>query len=316
MSYRFIMGQVIDFGDKQVKKTRVALNEIDLIKLLPKLRTLKNENIVVYISEEVLRNDDLLARFLREIVTLKCMEAKVLLVPDTDMFVSGICSENLNINNPFEKNNYVNVSEKVDIFDVIFKRETINKISNILKKFNAMSLGVSGHSLDIIFPDELVDNGLSVFDRQQHELFNRSTSDLKNKKYSIDMLDELLKTDIIPIIAPSFRDRIGNTYIYKSSLFGAYLSSYLSSLKYVEVYTNEQNIPKNCFYGVERFTKIVNSGQFSNNDLQIMNAGIVAIRKGVQGVHIVDISQVSLLEEFCCKTFGGLFLYDDTLNQI
>ncbi len=309
------MGQVIDFGGKPVRKTVAALSEADLIKLLPKLRILKGEDIVIHIGEKVLENNDLLTKLLREVVTLKCMEATVLLIPDTDIIVSSFCDEHLNINNPFKESNFVNAADQIDVFDVIFKRDVISKISNILKSFNSMSLGISGHSLDIVFPDELVNNGLSVFDRQRYDV-GEKTSDKKNKKYSIDMLDELLKTDIIPIIAPTFKDRIGKTYIFESYLFGAYLSSYLSSLKYVEVYTDKQNIPTNCIYGVERFMKIVKSSCFSDEDLQIINAGMVAIQKGVQGVHVVDIDHISLLEEFCRKTFSGLFLYDDTLNQI
>ena len=307
------MGQVIDFGGKPIKKQKATLGDIDLIKLLPKLRNLKGENIVIYIGEKVIQDDELLAKLLREVVTLKCMEATVLLVPDTNALVSAFCSENLNITNPFQTGNFVNASEQIDLFDVIFKRETISKISSILKSFNAMSLGISGHSLDIVFPDELVNNGLSMFDRRHYEICDRAVE--KRKKYSIDMLDELLKTDIIPIIAPSFKDRVGQAYVFESGLFGAYLSSYLSSLKYVEIYTSEQNIPTNCVYGVERFTKIIKSSLLSSNNLQFVNAGVVAIKKGVQCVHVIDIRNVSLLEEFCGK-INGLFLYDDSLNQL
>ena len=305
------MGQVINFGEHS-NKTIPPLQEFDLIKILPHLRALKGENIVIYINAQILKDSNILSSLLREVVTLKCMEANVIIIPDFNEQICSVCSEIFNTNNPFKTNNYLNVGDKIDLFDVIFKREIFDNITNTLRSFNAMSIGLSGHTLDIMFPDDYVDNGITVFNHQGRDMYG-GLNEKREKKYSTDMLEEILKTDIIPIVSPTCKDRVGNLYIFESSLFGAYLAGFLSSLKYTEVYTNEATMPVNCIYGVERFAKILKSGAFSNNCVRMMNSGINAIQKGVQGVHIININNVHILEEFCSKSFAGLFLYDDSL---
>ena len=178
-----------------------------------------------------------------------------------------------------------------------------------------MPFGVGGSSLDIVLPDEIVNKNVSTFDPSQRMLYTNSSSQIR-KKYSVDMLDELIKTDILPILMPTFKDQNGNNYILESSLFGAYIARYLSALKYVIAYTEDPNVPSNCIYGIERFTKIVKTGNFNQKTLKFLNSGIEAVRNGVQGTHIIDTKNVNLLEEFCSNTFSGLFLYDDTLNQL
>lgn len=309
------MGQLIGFNGKSLKKNKAELKEADIISLLPYLRNLKGEIIVVNITKKVIDNDELLKKLLREIVTIKCMGAVVIIVPDGDFQINNFCEEIFDKRNYLDNFNYVNTQNQVDILDVFFKREVVDKISNILKSFNAMSIGVSGHSLDIILPDDVVNPNASLFDKQNKKMYN-GMSEKTGKKYSIDMLEELIKTDIIPIVYSTFKTRNGNIYAMESSLFGAYIATYLSSLKYVEVYTDEQNIPTSCMYGVEKFVKIVKTGNFSKNQLRIINSGLEAVKNGIQGTHILDMKYVSLLEEFCGKSFSGLFLYDDTLNQI
>ena len=213
---------------------------------------------------------------------------------------------------------FVNITEQADVFDVVFKREILYKISKILKQFNAMSIGLSGHMLDIFFANDVinVNNTSLFFERERQELYYSQSEQKKKKQYSVDMLEEILKTNIIPIVAPTAYDNNGQVYVFESSLFGAYISGYLSALKYTELYTNRGDILKNCIYGIEKFTKILKTGSFKEESLRFLNSGIEAIKNGVQGTHIIDVSNISMLEEFCSKMFSGLFLYDDTLNQL
>jgi len=309
------MGQILDFNSNNNNAKNNTTREIDLVKLLPKLQNLKKENIVIHITDEVANNDKLLLKLLREVVILKYIEVTVVLILDTNKFIEDFCVKNLKIKKPFEKQSFVKITEEIDVFDMIFKHKVADRVSSFLKNFNATPLCISGHNLDIIFPDEIVYDKLSFFDFQKKDVRNYIT-EKKNKKYSIVTLEELLKTNIIPVIYPSFKDRIGNTYIQESACFGSYLSSCMSSLKYVEICANKKSIPTNCIYGIDRLSKIIKTGYFSKNDIVLMEACINAIKKGTQGAHIIDIQNVSLLEEFCSQAFKGLFIYDDILNQI
>ena len=315
LSNSLLMGQVIDFDKKGFEKGKEKLCDSGIIKLLPKLRVLKGETIVIYICQEILSNEDLLNDVLREIAILKCMEINVLVVLDVNKQVDVFCSEILNLDKQFVDVNYVQITDQTEVIDAVFKRELTRKVVNNFKAFNIMSLGVSGYELGIVLPDEVVNKKQSVLTLSKYDICYETNEEKAKKQYSTGMLEELLKTNIIPVITPTFNDRNGNTYVIESSIFGAYLSGFLSSLKYVELYVNQPNIPTRCLYGIERFTKIVKSGSFTDNDLRVMNSGIESIKNGVQGAHIINVKQVSLLEEFCGSTICGLFLYDDTLNQ-
>lgn len=310
------MGQLIDFAGKDLKKIKPDLTETDIIYLLPKLKILKGETIVIYINESILKDDVLLNRILREIFTIKCMGTSVVIIPDVNFLMKEFCEDNFNIANPFDKEDFFDTLNQVEILDVIFKSEVLDKIILSLKKFNAMALGMSGHNLDIIFPDSIIErDNDNLFVKQTKSIYN-GFSEKKNKKYSINTLEELLKTDIIPVIVPTFKIVNGKIFVMESSLFGSYLANYLSALKYVLCYTNDDTIPSSCVYGSDRFTKIFETGKFSLNAKKMIKSGLEAVKNGVQSVNIIDMKYASFLEELCNVTLSGIFLYDDTLNQL
>ena len=309
------MGQIIDFGDKITKDVKQNLKELDIIRLLPKLRSFRGENIVIFLEKSVINDGEVLSKVLREVVILKCMEVRIVLVLDVDEQMRNFCRETYGVDDIFTDKNVYNLRDNIDVIDVICKREVMYEVSNILNSFNAMSLCCSGHSICIVFPDDAVNNGISVFDKPYRDI-NSGTEHQTQKIYSFDMLDELLKTNIIPVLAPTVYDRLGKQYLVRSEVFSAYISGYLSSLKYVAIYKDYADIPTNCLYGVSRMIRILKAGVFSANSLQLINAGIEAINKGSQGAHIINANRVSLLEELCGKRFNGLFLYDDNLNHL
>ena len=308
------MGQLIDFGGKNLKRVKQEPKSDDLISILPRLKALKGEIIVIKINNEVIANDILLQSVIKEIVTLKCMGTIVIIVADSDNKVAKYYDENEGIKDPFINSKFVSTNGITDVLEVLIKHDSVKKIVNIIKKYNVMSLAISGNDLDIILPDNVVNKNIETFSFASKQLYGGLEQ--KNKKYSIDNLNELLKTDLIPIIIPTFKDAQNNEYLLESSEFGMYVAKYTNALKYVVLYTNNKQVPTSCIYGIERFTKIVKTGKFSGNTLRFLGTAIEAIKNGIQGVHIIDCETTSLLEEFCFGNVEGLFLYDDTLNQL
>src|SRR5574344_2063700 len=187
------MGQLIDFNGKITKREKATLQSTDIVGLLPHLRALKGEVIVVTIQDKVIQNDILLTNLLKEVITLKCMGAITIIVPDTNTQVSDYFNANTNIQNPFDINNFIETHEHKEIIDVLIKREIVSKIINIAKSFNTKPLGISGCDLDIILPDSIVNKNISPFNQPQKSLYGWNGNKNK-KKYSIDMIDVLNKT--------------------------------------------------------------------------------------------------------------------------
>lgn len=308
------MGQLIDFAGKTPKVRQSPEYNNDILQLLPKLRFVKGETVVVHLNNSVLADNNVLSKLLREIIALKCYDASVVIVIDTNQIANDFCAENFNRSNPFADGFFFEANEQIDVFNVIVKQNIMKKITGIINNFNALPFVCNGADINIVFSDQTIGK-TTIFDTQPRKIYDRHDKQ-NTKKYSIDTLEELLKTNLIPIVSPTFNDRFGNTYICESNIFSSYISSYLSSLKFVNTYIQEDDIPYGCIYGIEKFAKIMQSGNFSKESAKIINAGIEAIKNGTQCSHIINPSEISLLEEFCSGIFSGLFLYDDTLTAL
>ena len=308
------MGQLIDFGGGKVqKKAKPEPKLDDVIGLLPRLRFLKDEAIVVHIDQKIIKNDDLLKKVIKDVITIRCMGAITIIIPDSDAKVSEYFVEN-GYADPLANANFTSTTGITDVIDVLIKHDSAKKIGKIINNYNTIGLVISGLDLNIVFPDEIVNKNVETMSFTMRQMYNSSVQ--KKANYSIDTLNEIIKTDIIPVIVPTFRDQQGNEYMLESNLFAMYLAKYLNALKYVSVYSDNQQIPTSCIYGAERFTKIVRDGNFDSKTMKILNAAIEAVKNGVQGSHVVAAEGSSIIEEFCNGNTSGLYLYDDTLNHL
>ena len=309
------MGEIINFGGKKFNiQARKEHKTDDLISLLPKLKNLKDEIIVIKINIEVIENDRLLISVLKEIVTLKCMGAVVILIPDVNDKIEEYFEENQGIKNIFADNNFIDTNGLTDVLEVIIKRNICLKICKFLQDYNIMSMVLSGNDMNIVLSDDVVNNNIKNFSFTPKSIHNQTIQ--SKKKYSIDILNDIIKTDIIPIVMPTFKDNQGNEYLMDSGMYAMYMSKYLNALKYVLIYNDNSEIPTACIYGIERFSKMIKGGHQKMKTMQAFNSTIEAVKNGVQCSHLIDIENTSLLEALCLNDNGGFCLYDDTLNQL
>ena len=306
------MGQIIDFSKNSKHKEDIK-KDVDIINLLPKLKVFKGEILVFHIRSEIISDDNLLSTFVRDIAILKCVGVIPIIIPDLDVEIEKYYNETYN-EKPFEKHYCVNTNNSTDILEVIYKHNGVSKIASLMKELNVMPLMISGRDLNIIFPDNILRNVDSYF--FQNKNASQFLNEKEIKKYSVECLNEIIKTDIIPIIIPTCNDKLGNDYIISSVYFAMYISSYIYALKLISLYKDNLQIPTNCVYGVERFMKIIKSGSFSEKTIKMLNPIMECVKNNVQSASIIDLENVSLIKELCAKNPNSLTIYDDTLQQI
>ena len=306
------MGQVIDFS-KNSKNRENLKKDIDIITLLPKLKVFKGEILVFHVRSEIINDDNLLSTFVRDIATLKCIGTIPIIIPDLDIEIEKYYQNTYN-EKPFDKHYCVNTNNSADILEVIYKHNGASKISSLIKELNVMPLVISGRDLNIIFPDNILRKVDSYF--FQNKNASQFLNEKEIKKYSVECLNEIIKTDIIPIIIPTCNDKLGNDYIISSGYFAMHISGYIYALKLISLYKDNLQIPTNCLYGVERFMKIIKSGSFSERTIKMLNPIIECVKNNVQSASMVDLENVSLIQELCAKNPNSLIIYDDTLQQI
>ena len=307
------MAEIINFFG-QSQNYKEGRRNIDVISFLPKLKYLNGETMVISIDEKMLADNRLLESFLREVLLMKYVGVSVVLVVDIRGEVNKYLYENSGIGDRLDNDVAVSVEKDYDVVDVLIKHNGLNTIYDIMDNLGANVLAVSGSTLGIKMADIGSDEFLPF--EKDRKNFNNVGLKNKNSKSSVGLLDEILKTDIIPVISPIVRDFQGVNYVMEGKYFSARLAGLLGALKCVITYSDEKKIPKGCVYGAEHIIDVVNEGGYSANFLNIAKASADAITNGTQGVHIINPKIVDLVEELCSGNFFGIFVYDDAVSHL
>ena len=79
------MGQLLNFANEKSNNVKYMTKEkMNLIDLLPKIKMLKGEILIININYSIIKDKELLTRIVNEIVVLKCMGVSVVIVVDAD----------------------------------------------------------------------------------------------------------------------------------------------------------------------------------------------------------------------------------------
>ena len=155
------MGEIINFGGKEIKyKPKKEQKTDNFISLLPQLRTLKDEVVIISINEEVENNEMLLKSVIKEVITLKCMGVITIIVANSNSKIEEYFNENQGVKKLFEQNIFTNSTGLTDVLEVIVKHDSVNKISNEIKQYNVISMALSGNDMNIILSDDVLNNNV------------------------------------------------------------------------------------------------------------------------------------------------------------
>ncbi len=307
------MAEIINFfGQSQTYKE--GRRGIDVISFLPKLKYLNGETMVISIDEKIITDGKLLENFLREILLMKYVGVSVILVMDIRSEVNKYLYENSGIESKLDNDVAVSIEKDYDVVDVLIKHNGLNAVYDVMDNFGANVLAVSASTLGIKFAD-IGANDFAFFEKDRRN-FNNVGFKNKTSKTSVGLLDEILKTDIIPIISPIVRDFHGVNYVMEGKYFSARLAGLLGALKCVITYSDEKKIPKGCVYGADRIVEVVGEDGYSANFSNVAKASAEAIKNGTQGVHIIDPKTVDIVEELCSGNFSGIFVYEDEVSHL
>ena len=308
------MGQLLNFsGRKENNIEQNSKEKMNLINLLPKIKVLKGEVLVISIGYSVIQEKEILHKVVNEIIVLKCMGVSVIVVVDADDKIFEYF-QSKEKDNPFNENDCTITNGINDDIEVLIKHEVAKSVNDAILSNNNMSMIISGVDGNIVLPDDVFNKNISIFNQQSYTAISGLKK--KTKKYSVDILNDLLNTDILPILMPTCKDAYGNTYVMNSGYFMSKLANCLNAFKMITLYKDNAQIPTSCIYGVERFIKIIKSGSFNNKTMKMMRYNIDGIKSGVQIAQIMDVENTSIIEELCNETQRSLTLYDDTLQSI
>ena len=111
------MGQLLNFsGKKDTNIGQISKEKMNLINLLPKIKSLKGEVLLINISYNIIQEKDILNTVVNEIIVLKCMGVSVLIVVDADDKIYEYF-QNKEKDNPFNENDCAITNGINDVID-------------------------------------------------------------------------------------------------------------------------------------------------------------------------------------------------------
>lgn len=292
------MGQLISFHGKsdQVHVSEQGVSDVNsLVSVLPYLKTIQGDTILIKI-DPVKTSQTGIEKICQEIVIMQHMNINSIVILDIDEYILK----------------HASVSDHEKIFKVDQDaRIDGTRVLDAITKIGGLGVILSGADSNIMFnigKDEKVVNHNDTY----HFAKNNE------RHFNIDIIRELNKTNLIPILIPICFDRSGKIRLMETDSFIFNLTSHADISKVViNMSTQNENLI-NKIHTLSRFERILasNALKFDEKTNNLLNNCVNIIKNGVESVHIINGESMSLINEICIQNVRGTVLYDDVQHTL
>ncbi len=280
-----------------------------LIEALPYIRNFSGKTFVVKYGGHAMVNEKLKESFARNVVLMKYIGINPVIVHGGGPQI-GELLEKVGKESKFVEGMRVTDDETMDIVEMVLAGKVNKEIVKNINLHGGKAVGLSGKDGKLIIAEKLL-----VY--KNHSDRSPEIIDIgkvgKVKKINSEVLELLLKGEVIPVIAPVGVDDKGNTYNINADLVAGEIAIALKAEKLIMMTDVEGVLDNNG--NLISSIKITDIEELIKN--KIITGGMIpkvefckkAIEGGVNKVHIVNgkIENVLLLEVFTKKGIGTEF---------
>ena len=199
-----------------------------LTEALPYIQRFTNKTIVVKFGGNAMVDDALKEQFARDIVLMKLVGMNPVVVHGGGPQIGSLL-ERLNIDSHFVDGMRVTDSQTMDVVEMVLGGAVNKEIVSLLNNNGGKAVGITGKDGDMIRAHKL------TFNRQSPEMQAPEIIDIGHvgEIDSIDtsVLDMLLHSDFIPVIAPIGVGEDGNSYNINADLVAGKIAEVLQAEK-------------------------------------------------------------------------------------
>ena len=276
---------------------------------LPYIQRFAGKTVVIKYGGNAMVDDRLKQSFARDIVLMKAVGINPVVVHGGGPQI-GEMLKRLSIESTFVNGMRVTDSKTMDAVEMVLGA-TINKeIVNLISSAGGRAFGVTGKDGRLIKAKKL------VVTQQTPEMSAPEIIDIGQvgEVESIDktVIDMLLKSDYIPVIAPIGVGSDGASYNINADLVAGKLSEVLNAEKLILLTNTPGVLDKkgSLLTGLtpNEIDKLVEDGTLSGGMLPKISSALDAARSGVKSVHIIDgrVQHALLLEVLTDEGVGTL----------
>lgn len=280
-----------------------------LTEALPYIQRFTGKTLVVKFGGNAMVDPALHESFARDIVLMKLVGMNPVVVHGGGPQI-GALLEKLNIKTEFIDGMRVTDAQTMDVVEMVLGGSVNKEIVASLNRNGGKAIGVTGKDGQLIRARKL------NVTRMTPELNAPEIVDIGHvgevEQIDTDVLDVILGSDFIPVIAPIGADQQGNTYNINADLVAGKLAEVMQAEKLM-LLTNVAGLmdkQENILTGLttREVDDLIADGTISGGMLPKISCALDAVKGGVTSAHIVDgrVPHAVLLETFTDEGMGTL----------
>ncbi|QJD28596.1 acetylglutamate kinase [Methylococcus geothermalis] len=280
-----------------------------LTEALPYIRRFKGKTLVVKYGGNAMIDDRLKNSFARDIVLLKLVGINPVVVHGGGPQIGNLL-QRLGKTSEFVQGMRVTDAETMDVVEMVLGGLVNKDIVNLINRQGGAAVGLSGKDGDLIRARKI---RLSQPQSDAPEIIDLGHV---GEVSSIDpaVVDMLVNSDFIPVIAPIGVGEDGCSYNINADLVAGKMAEVLKAEKLI-LLTNTQGILGKdgallTGLSLKEVDALIEDGTISGGMIPKVRCAMDALRGGVNSAHIIDgrVDHAVLLELFTDQGIGTLLL--------
>ncbi len=280
-----------------------------LTESLPYIKRFSGKTVVVKFGGNAMVNEALKIDFAMDIVLMKLIGINPIVVHGGGPQIGNML-DRLNIESKFINGMRVTDNETMDVVSMVLGGLVNKEIVNLINQQGGVAMGMTGKDGQLIKAQKL------EVEQQSPDLLTPEIIDIGHvgevKTINVDLLNSLLESEIIPVVAPIGVNESGVTFNINADLVAGKVASSMKAEKLM-LLTDVEGVKDNegkVLTGLDaaKIQELISNGIISGGMLPKVNCAIDAVNHGVKGAHIIDgrVPHAVLLEIFTDTGVGTL----------
>lgn len=280
-----------------------------LTEALPYIQRFTKKTIVVKFGGNAMVDDTLKEEFARDVVLMKLVGMNPVIVHGGGPQI-GQLLQKLNIESHFVGGMRVTDTATMDVVEMVLGGMVNKEIVNLLNRNGGKAVGVTGKDGELITAHKM------VVEHQSPEMTAPEIIDIGHvgevDTINTQVLDMLINSDFIPVIAPIGVGRDGSSYNINADLVAGKIAEVLNAEKLM-LLTNVaglMNKSGDILTGLstQQVDELIADGTIHGGMLPKIRCALDAVKGGVVSSHIIDgrVPHAVLLEVFTDEGVGTL----------
>jgi len=280
-----------------------------LTEALPYIQRFSRKTLVVKFGGNAMTDKALQNNFARDIVLMKLVGMNPIVVHGGGPQIGDLLNK-LNIESRFIDGMRVTDSQTMDVVEMVLGATVNKQIVGLINRNGGQAIGITGKDGDLIQAQKLAVSRKTPGMTASEIIDIGQVGEVKSINRSV--IDVLVGSDIIPVIAPIGVGSDGCSYNINADLVAGKVAEVLQAEKLM-LLTNvgglqDKNGKVLTGLSTDRVTQLIDDGTVYGGMLPKISCALNAVKSGVSSAHIIDgrVPHAVLLEIFTDEGVGTL----------